>query len=125
MIVRDLLVVVLPFAISLSPILSPYATAAISVSAAQTASPTSLVVADGPVGFRSSVTRPLFNTCSIARFTALASSTKPKLYSSIGATDPIAPKGFALFCPAISGADPCTGSYRPTQTPLGRWLPIE
>ena len=29
----------------------------------------------------------------------------------------IAPSGFALFCPAMFGADPCTGSYNPLLAP--------
>src|SRR5580692_10222426 len=41
----------------------------------------------------------------------------PKVYSSIAAADPIAPSGLALFWPAISGADPCTGSYNPLDSP--------
>ena len=61
----------------------------------------------------------------MARFTAAASSFKPKLYSSIAATEPIAPSGLALFCPAISGAEPCTGSYSPTQAPDGFRSPME
>src|ERR1700704_2520979 len=78
--------------------------------AAITAFPTSSVVAGRPVGFKSAVTLPEFRTASIARFTAAASSFKPKLYSNIDATEPMAPNGFALFCPAMSGAEPCTGS---------------
>ena len=84
-----------------------------------TASPTSEVVAGDPLGFKSAVTRPEFKTDSTARFTAAASSFRPKLYSSIAATEPIAPNGLALFCPAISGAEPWTGSYSPTQAPDG------
>src|SRR5579862_8875461 len=64
-----------------------------------TASPTSDVVAGLPVGLRSTVTRPELSTASTAAFTAPASSFKPKLYSSMAATDPMAPNGFALFCP--------------------------
>src|SRR5690349_9946 len=43
-----------------------YAETARALNAAQTASPTSLVWAGLPAGFRSAVTRPLFNTSSIA-----------------------------------------------------------
>src|SRR5688572_3911859 len=93
--------------------------------AAHTAAPTSLVVAGLPAGRRSAVTLPLFNTFSIAPYTADASFIRPKLYSSIAATDPIAPSGLALFWPAISGADPCTGSYSPTHTPDGFSAPID
>src|SRR5579863_6924562 len=84
---------------------------------AATASPTSEHDADLPSGFKSAVTLPDASTASTARFTAAASSVNPKLYSSIAATDPIAPSGFALFCPAMSGADPCTGSYNPVHAP--------
>src|SRR5215469_11195162 len=90
-----------------------------------TAFPTSAVLAGFPAGFRSAVTRPEFKTVSTARFTPAASSFNPKLYSSIAATDPIAPKGLALPCPAMSGADPCTGSYKPVQTPDGLRSPID
>src|SRR5688572_11711801 len=93
--------------------------------ASHTAVPTCSVVAGGPFGLKSAVTRPAFNTASIAPLTAAASSFNPKLYSNIAATDPMAPSGFALFFPAISGADPCTGSYNPTHAPLGFFAPIE
>jgi len=43
----------------------------------------------------------------------------------MAATDPIAPSGLALFCPAMSGADPCTGSYKPAQAPEGFRSPID
>src|SRR5580704_9310960 len=59
-----------------------------------TESPTSEVVA---VPCRSAVTWPEFRTASTAAFTAAASSFRPKLYSSMAATDPMAPKGLALF----------------------------
>ncbi len=87
--------------------------------AAHTAWPTCSVVAGAPEGRRSAVTCPLVSTVSIARSTAAASSFNPKLYSSMAATEPMAPSGLALFCPAISGADPWTGSYSPTQAPDG------
>src|ERR1700681_3556793 len=76
--------------------------------AAHTASPTCSVVAGAPEGRKSAVTFPLSSTASIAFSTAEASSFKPKLYSSMAPTEPMAPSGFALFCPAISGAEPCT-----------------
>src|SRR5207237_2430969 len=91
----------------------------------QTAAPTCSVVAGVPAGLRSAVTLPLLGTASIAAFTAAASFVNPKLYSSIAATEPIAPNGLALFCPAISGAEPCTGSYNPTQAPDAFFAPIE
>ena len=53
----------------------------------------------------------------MALFTALASFISPKVYSSIAATLPMAPSGLALFWPAMSGADPCTGSYSPFFSP--------
>src|SRR3984957_1044881 len=84
---------------------------------AHTASPTCSVVAGAPVGLRSAVTVPLPNTTSMAELTAAASSCKPKLYSSSAATEPMDPRGLARFCPAMSGAEPCTGSYRPTHAP--------
>src|SRR5262249_24683879 len=87
--------------------------------ASQTAAPTCSVVAGLPAGRRSAVTVSLFKTASMAAFTAAASLVNPKLYSSMAATEPIAPSGLALFWPAISGAEPCTGSYNPTQTPDG------
>src|ERR1039458_2369905 len=93
--------------------------------ASQIASPICDVEAGAPFGFRSAVTWPLFRTRSMAWFTAAASSSNPKLYSSIAATLPIAPSGFALFCPAMSGAEPCTGSYRPVKAPDGRRSPSE
>ena len=34
-------------------------------------------------------------------------------WRSISATDPKVASGFATPCPAMSGAEPCTGSYRP------------
>src|SRR5262245_53275210 len=87
-----------------------------------TASPASDVLA---VPFKSAVTLPEFKTASTAPFTAAASSFSPKLYSSIAATEPIAPNGLAVFCPAMSGAEPCTGSYKPTHAPEGFWSPID
>src|SRR5262249_6216121 len=85
--------------------------------ASATASPTSVVVAGLPLGLRSAVTRPDASTLPTASFTAAASFTSPKLYSSMAATLPIAPSGLALFWPAMSGAEPCTGSYRPFFSP--------
>src|SRR5258707_5488599 len=81
-------------------------------SASLTAFPTSDVVAGAPFGFKSAVTVPASKTLPIAALTAAASAIRPKLYSSIAAALPMAPNGFALFWPAISGADPCTGSYK-------------
>ncbi len=42
------------------------------------------------------------------------------------ATEPMAPNGLALFWPAISGAEPCTGSYSPStrrRVAWRRWKP--
>src|SRR5947209_8938233 len=76
---------------------SAYADTALALKLAHTAFPTSVVVAGLPAGFRSAVTRPPSKTSSIARFTAVASACKPKLYSNIAAIEPIAPSGLALF----------------------------
>src|SRR5215469_1511548 len=81
--------------------------------ASLTAWPTCCVVAAVPFGRRSAVTRPEAKTWPTAAFTAAASFVNPNVYSSIAATLPIAPSGFALFCPAMSGAEPWTGSYNP------------
>ncbi len=43
----------------------------------------------------------------------------------MAATEPMAPSGLALFCPAMSGAEPCTGSYNPTHAPDGFRSPID
>ena len=51
----------------------------------------------------------LASICSIASSTAAAASSSPRC-SSICAPDQIAPIGFAMPWPAMSGADPCTGS---------------
>src|SRR5271157_2995061 len=45
----------------------------------------------------------------MAASTAAASSSRPKLQESMAATEPMAPRGSALFCPAMSGAEPSTG----------------
>ena len=42
-----------------------------------------------------------------------ANSSMPNVYRIIIATDRIVASGFARFFPAISGAEPCIGSYRP------------
>src|SRR5471030_2354632 len=84
--------------------------------AAHTASPTCSVVAGGPEGRRSAVTLPLCSTASMAASTAEASFFKPKLYSKRAPTEPMEPSGLALCWPAMSGAEPCTGSYRPTRS---------
>src|ERR1019366_3711430 len=85
--------------------------------ASLTALPTWSVVAGVPLGFKSAVTRPDASTLPTAALTAFASSRRPKVYSSMAATLPMAPNGLALFWPAMSGAEPCTGSYNPLVTP--------
>ncbi len=47
--------------------------------------------------------------CSIA----FASVSSLKLYRSINAAERICAIGFAIPCPAISGAEPPIGSYKP------------
>src|ERR1017187_9382606 len=93
--------------------------------ATHTDSPTCSVVAGAPEGRKSAVTLPLARTDSMADSTADDSSFNPKLYSSMAATEPIAPSGLALFCPAMSGAEPWTGSYRPTHAPEGFFAPMD
>ena len=74
--------------------------------------PTCSVVAGLPFGLRSAVTRPHAQHLSDGRIHGGRLPVfKPKLYSSIAATEPMAPSGLALFWPAMSGAEPCTGSY--------------
>ena len=51
----------------------------------------------------------LLSTCSIAFSIFLDASLKPK-WSNIMAADHICPIGLAIPFPAISGAEPCTGS---------------
>src|SRR3989338_2182922 len=74
--------------------------------ASATAAPTS-AVPDFP--FMSGVRGPSTITRSIARTTSAAASARPRC-SSISAPDQIAPIGLAMPLPAMSGAEPCTGS---------------
>ena len=73
---------------------------------AATAFPTSLVPASPP---RSRVRGPSRQTSSIARSSRACASLSPRC-SSISAALQIAPSGFAIPRPAMSGAEPCTGS---------------
>ena len=62
------------------------------------------------VPFRSLVSTSASTAFVTAASTALASLSSPKLCRNIIAADRIVPKGLAIPCPAMSGADPCTGS---------------
>src|SRR5580658_1241732 len=66
---------------------------------------------------RSAVRTPEVSTRATAFSTPAASTSNPNECRNIMATDKIAPSGFAIPFPAISGADPCTGSYNPTAPP--------
>ena len=70
----------------------------------------------GGLAFRSQIRRHAARVEHFAdrrRSRPSASFISPNVYSSIAATVPIAPSGLALFWPAMSGAEPCTGSYKP------------
>src|SRR5438874_2513372 len=75
-------------------------------SCARMASVTCRVVAVPP---RSGVRRPEAVVASMARITLAASTVRPRL-SSISAALQIAPIGLAMPWPAMSGAEPWTGS---------------
>src|SRR5262249_3707028 len=77
--------------------------------AATTASPTSRVVAVPPTP---RVFGHLEQTVASASRRRAAASASPR-WSSISEALQIAPDGFAIPCPAMSGAEPCTGSNRP------------
>src|SRR5215211_7997757 len=80
------------------------------------ASVTSLVVAEP---FRSGVRTSVSpSTCSMAETTPAPASSCPRL-SSIIAPDQIWPMGFAIPCPAMSGAEPWTGSNIEGYSPSG------
>src|SRR5439155_878437 len=88
-------------------------------SMAAIALPTSAVVALPPM---SRVRGPSASTRSIARMIASPASLRPRC-SSIIAPDQICPIGFAMFLPAMSGAEPCTGSNTEGNLRSGLMLP--
>src|SRR5207244_6938819 len=88
-------------------------------SAAAIALPTSVVEALPPM---SRVRGPSTSTRSIARTMAPAASLCPRC-SSIIAPDQIWPIGLAMFLPAMSGAEPCTGSNTDGNLRSGLMLP--
>ncbi|MNL41005.1 hypothetical protein D3C87_1633900 [compost metagenome] len=75
----------------------------------------------------SPVLQPAFKVAATASVTSLASACKPKLISNINATDKIDANGLALFCPAISCAEPWIGSKNPVPSPIDAEasMPIE
>ncbi len=91
-------------------------------SACSTASPISVVEA-GLDAVRREIGRPdarLPARSAMARSTRSASRASPRVCRSSMATDAMAPSGLARFCPAMSGAEPWTGSYRSTRPADGR-----
>ena len=66
-----------------------------------------------PGSTRSAVKKPSSNTVLTASSIADASVSRLNEYFNIIATDRIAAAGFAKPSPAISGAEPWTGSYNP------------
>src|SRR5437588_763507 len=74
--------------------------------ASATAAPTSAVLA---LPFMSGVCGPSRMTRSTARTTSAAAARWPRC-SSISAPDQMVASGLAILRPAISGAEPCTGS---------------
>src|SRR5437660_2725866 len=90
-------------------------------SAATSAWPTSAVEAAPP---RSPVsTRPSSQTASIARSTRSAAAAWPR-WRSMSADDQTAPIGLARPWPAMSGAEPCTGSNIDGPRPSTLRLPL-
>src|SRR6185503_11017645 len=87
--------------------------------ASATAAPTSEVEA---LPFISGVCGPSMITRSIARTMSAAASGCPRC-SSISAPDQIAAIGLAIFFPAMSGAEPCTGSKIDGAVRSGLMLP--
>src|SRR4029077_19683749 len=66
---------------------------------------------------RSAVRAPCESTADTASSTDAASFSNWNECRNNIATVKIAPNGFAIPFPAMSGADPCTGSYNPTAPP--------
>src|SRR3954470_16121459 len=87
--------------------------------ASATAAPTSAVLA---LPFMSGVWGPSMITCSMARRMSSAACLCPRC-SSISAPDQIVASGFAIFFPAMSGAEPCTGSKMEGAVRSGLMLP--
>eukprot|EP00952_Eustigmatos_sp_NYUAD-ZCMA_P010162 41832-Eustigmatos_ZCMA.PRE.1 len=61
----------------------------------------------------SGVRRPCASTCFTAASMRSAASGWSRLKRSIMAADRIVASGLATPLPAMSGAEPCDGSYRP------------
>src|SRR5437763_150153 len=87
--------------------------------ASATAAPTSDVLA---FPFMSGVCGPSMITCSMARRISAAASRWPRC-SSISAPDQMVASGLAIFLPAMSGAEPCTGSKMEGAVRSGLMLP--
>ncbi len=72
-----------------------------------------VAAAAGSTGTRSAVRSPPASASATAASTALAAASWPSDQRSIIAEDRIVPSGLATSRPAMSGADPWMGSYRP------------
>src|SRR5205823_987242 len=81
--------------------------------ASRTAIPTSRVLAADPFFARSAVSTPRSTAAETAPSTASASSCRPSERRNSIAAARIVPNGFATPFPAMSGAEPWIGSYRP------------
>src|SRR5207244_6735250 len=87
--------------------------------ASATAAPSSEVLA---LPFMSGVCGPSMITRSMARTMSAAASAWPRC-SSISAPDQIVASGLAILRPAMSGAEPCTGSKIDGAVRSGLMLP--
>ena len=67
---------------------------------------------------RSAVRIPAASVLPIAVSMSSASSFSPSAWRNNRAADAIVATGLARSCPAMSGADPCTGSKRPPRPPM-------